>query len=189
MNWPSLPAVASPDPAPDANDDDGGIPQPVWRGRMPEVTAEERDDQPCCLWLLGPPEGDDRKARPGTDYPDRTSLGPWDRGVPNERLEDGRRIPDVAVTEGDSPVYIDITVPFDDPANLYRAAADKEEKYGHLGTVLPLVVGALGSWFPENDNIRTKLDIPRRLWDEAKRKMRQSTIEDSCRPANDFLNL
>ncbi|KAK3778149.1 hypothetical protein RRG08_064320 [Elysia crispata] len=119
-------------PSGDAHDDDGGIPQPVWRGRMPEVTAEERDDQPCCLWLLGPPEGDDRKARPGTDYPDRTSLGPWDRGVPNERLEDGRRIPDVAVTEGDSPVYIDITVPFDDPANLYRAAADKEENIIHI---------------------------------------------------------
>ena len=116
----------------------------------------------------------------------------WDLGieaVPKERLEDGRRIPDVTVTEGDSPVYIDITVPFDDPANLYRAAADKEEKYGHLGTVLPLVVGALGSWVPENDIIRTKLDIPQRLWDEARRKMRQSTIEDSCRLANDFLNL
>ena len=116
----------------------------------------------------------------------------WDLGieaVPNERLEDGRRIPDVAVTEGDSPVYIDITVPFDDPANLYCAAADKEEKYGHLGTVLPLVVGALGSWVPENDNICTKLDIPRRLWDEARRRMRQSAIEDSCRLANDFLNL
>ena len=102
----------------------------------------------------------------------------WDLGieaVPNERLED------VTVTEGETTVYIDVTIFFDDPAIMYRAAADKTEKYGHLGTILPLVVGALGSWVPEKDNTRIHLDIPRRLWNEARRKMRQSTIEDSCR--------
>ena len=75
----------------------------------------------------------------------------WNLGieaVPKERFEDGRSIPDVAVTEGESRIYIDITVPLDDSANLYRAAADKKEKYGHLEIILPLVVGALGSREP-----------------------------------------
>ena len=38
-SWPPIPVTTSPDPAPDADDDDGGIPQPGWRGKMPEVTS------------------------------------------------------------------------------------------------------------------------------------------------------
>ncbi|GFS24493.1 reverse transcriptase [Elysia marginata] len=79
----------------------------------------------------------------------------WDLGteaVPNARhAEDDRAVPDVTITRELTPVYIDVTVPFDKPTNLYRTGQDKRDKYGHLGTVLPLVVGALGSWLPEND--------------------------------------
>ena len=103
----------------------------------------------------------------------------WDLGieaVPNVRQEDGRGIPDVVVNDGGATVYIDVTIPFDDPVNLYRAADDKREKYGHLGTVLPLVVGALGSWIPQKDNIMATLEIPRVLCNEARRKMRQSAM-------------
>ncbi|RUS74704.1 hypothetical protein EGW08_017534 [Elysia chlorotica] len=116
----------------------------------------------------------------------------WDQGieaVPNTSAEDGRSIPDVTVVEGGTRLYIDVTVPFDDPANLYRAAQDKLDKYGHLGTVFPLVVGALGSWLPENDRIPAALQIPPGKWNEARRRMRASAIEDSCRLAKDFLHL
>ncbi|RUS69487.1 hypothetical protein EGW08_022755 [Elysia chlorotica] len=109
--------------------------------------------------------------------------------VPNTSAEDGRSIPDVTVVEGGTRLYIDVTVPFDDPANLYRAAQDKLDKYGHLGTVFPLVVGALGSWLPENDRIPAALQIPLGKWNEARRRMRASAIEDSCRLAKDFLHL
>ncbi|RUS84839.1 hypothetical protein EGW08_007380 [Elysia chlorotica] len=116
----------------------------------------------------------------------------WDQGieaVPNTSAEDGRSIPEVTVVKGGSRVYIDVTVPFDDPANLYRAAQDKLDKSGHLGTVFPLVVGALGSWLPENDQIPAALQIPRGKWNEARRSMRASAIEDSCCLAKDFLHL
>ena len=122
----------------------------------------ERENQPSGLRLSSPPHKDGRKTRPDpvilTDI-----LG--DRGieaVPNVRQEDGRSIPDVAVNEGRATVYIDVTVPFDEPANLCHAAEDTREKYGDLGIVLPLVVGALGTWIPEN-KIMSTLEIPRVL--------------------------
>ncbi|GFS00482.1 reverse transcriptase [Elysia marginata] len=117
----------------------------------------------------------------------------WDLGikaVPNTRpAKDDRAVPDVTVTREMTPVYIDVTVPFDEPANLHRAGQDKRDKYSHLGTVLPLVVGALGSWLPENDAIRTTFNIPHRRWNAARLRMRASTIEDSCGLARGFLHL
>ena len=49
-SWPPIPVTTSPDPAPDADDDDGSIPQPGWRGRMPEVTSPRASGGFKSLW-------------------------------------------------------------------------------------------------------------------------------------------
>ena len=36
----------------------------------------------------------------------------------------------------------------------------KEEKNGHLDKIMILVVGVLGSWMPENNDIKRALNIP-----------------------------
>ena len=117
----------------------------------------------------------------------------WDLGieaVPNAREEEGGRlVPDITVNVGAAPIFIDVTAPFDEPANMYRAGREKRDKYGHLGEIFPLVVGALGSWIPENDAIRTALNIPHRRWNAARLRMRTSAIEDSCSLVKGFLQL
>ena len=61
----------------------------------------------------------------------------WDLGieaVPNAREEEGGRlVPDITVNVGAAPIFIDVTAPFDEPANMYRAGQEKRDKYGHLG--------------------------------------------------------
>ena len=104
----------------------------------------ERENQPRGLRLSIPPHNDGRKTRPDPDNTNRHPRGPWDQAVPIVRQEDGRSIPDVTVNKGRATVYIGVTVPFDEPVNLCHAAEDTREKYGDLGIVLPLIVGALG---------------------------------------------
>ena len=117
----------------------------------------------------------------------------WDLGIEaftNTRPEDsGRLVPDITVNVGAAPIFIDVTAPFDEPANLYRACQEKRDKYGHFGEIFTLVVGALGSWVPENDAIRAALNIPHRRWNSARLRMRASSIEDSCSLARGFLQL
>ena len=117
----------------------------------------------------------------------------WDLGIEaftNAREEEGGRlVPDITVNAGAAPIFIDVTAPFDEPANMYRAGREKRDKYGHLIEIFPLVVGALGSWIPESDDIRTALNIPHRRWNAARLRMRTSAIEDSCSLAKGFLQL
>ena len=103
----------------------------------------------------------------------------WDleiEAVPNTRAEEcGRLVPDITVNVGGgSNVYRRHRL-LDEPANMYRAGQEKRDKYGHLGEVFPLVVGA-----SENDAIRTALHIPHRRWNAAMLRMRTSATEDSC---------
>ncbi|CAI6356986.1 unnamed protein product [Macrosiphum euphorbiae] len=70
-----------------------------------------------------------------------------------------------AVKKGTTTLIIDATVPFDNRLEAFKvAAAEKVTKYEELRrelaessvgdvTVVPLIVGALGSWDPGNDDL------------------------------------
>lgn len=47
----------------------------------------------------------------------------------------------------------------------------------HLGVVLPLVVGSLGSWLPSNDGISLALGFSGRKWQSLKKKMKLLAIQ------------
>ena len=74
---------------------------------------------------------------------------------------------------------IDVTVAFDEPGNMQRAFDRKVEKYQHLSQTFPLVLGALGSWKPENEAIRSFFGIPARQWAAFRRRSRTSVIRGS----------
>ena len=71
---------------------------------------------------------------------------------------------------------IDVAVSYDIPENLEAAYTRKVVKYQHLGQVLPLVLGSLGSWHPLNDDIRSLLAIDHRSWSAFRRKSRLAAI-------------
>ena len=87
--------------------------------------------------------------------------------------------PDLVITSMDPITIIDVTVPFDEPANLLAAHARKVQKYSHLGSTLPFVVGSLGSWLPTNDLIATTLGISPRTWNSVRRDSRLLAIRGS----------
>ena len=62
-----------------------------------------------------------------------------------------------------------------------RAHGNKMEKYRHLGTVLPLVVGALGSWLPTNDEIAIALGFSRRKWSFIRRRVKLLAIQGTTK--------
>ena len=70
--------------------------------------------------------------------------------------------PDLVVVSVTPNILIDVTVPYDPANHLGRKAQAKKDKYRHLGTVHPFVVGALRSWWPENDALWAVLQIPPR---------------------------
>ena len=49
---------------------------------------------------------------------------------------------------------------FDDVDNLIKASERKLSKYANLGLVIPIVVCAMGSWFPDNILLKNELCIP-----------------------------
>jgi hypothetical protein len=55
------------------------------------------------------------------------------------------------------------------------------EKYQHLGTVLPLVVGALGSWLPTNNEIANALGFSGRKWNYMRRRMKFLAIQGTTK--------
>lgn len=99
----------------------------------------------------------------------------------NRAVEDSSLRPDVVVTTTNPPIFIDVTVPFDIPSGMERAHAKKIDKYQHLGSVLPLVVGALGSWLPTNDEIAIALGFGSRRWSFIKRKMKLLAIQGTTK--------
>jgi hypothetical protein len=74
---------------------------------------------------------------------------------------------------------IDVAVSYDNLGNLEAAYSRKVAKYQHLGRVVPLVVGSLGSWLPSNDDIRSLLGIDGRSWAIFRRKARLAAIQGS----------
>ena len=65
--------------------------------------------------------------------------------------------PDIKITANNTIYIVDITVVFDDVDNLVNAAERKRSKYANLGLVIPIVVGAMGSWLPDNILLKNEL--------------------------------
>jgi hypothetical protein len=89
--------------------------------------------------------------------------------------------PDIVIISAEQPILIDVTVTWDDPVSLKRAKQDKISKYQHLGQILPLVVGALGSWPAETDELRQTLQLHPRDWNRFRRRARLAAIQGSTR--------
>ena len=90
-------------------------------------------------------------------------------------------VPDILVRGEQHDIIIDVAVPFDEPSNLERSATEKAEKYQHLGAVMPLIVGALGAWPRDNDNIQRAFNIPLPVWAAFRKRARSTAIEESCK--------
>ena len=79
--------------------------------------------------------------------------------------------PDIVHYEGDKATIIDVSIPFDNGENALSTAAEaKIQKYqstkqplldkGYTDVViLPFIVGALGSWYPQNEMVLNRLGI------------------------------
>ena len=106
------------------------------------------------------------------------------KAIPGQRLR-----PDVELQVSGSRLMIDVAVSYDIEENLEAAYNRKVTKYQHLGRVLPLVVGSLGSWYPPNDNIRSLLAIDGRSWATFRRKARVAAIQGSMSIIRDHLKI
>lgn len=95
----------------------------------------------------------------------------------NRSTGDGSLRPDLVFSSMVPPMIIDVTIPHDEATNLERAYSEKIQKYQHLGRVFPLVVGAMGSWLPTNNEIATSLSINPRKWSGIRRRMRLAAIQ------------
>ena len=96
--------------------------------------------------------------------------------------------PDIVITSTEQPILIDVTVTWDDPASLSRAQQEKISKYQQLGQILPFVVGALGSWPPETQEIQQTLQIHPRDWNYLRRRARLAAIQGTTKIINHHLN-
>ncbi|CAL8079908.1 unnamed protein product [Orchesella dallaii] len=88
----------------------------------------------------------------------------------NTEVDNSGLRPDLVIRKGRNAFIIDVTIPFDNRLEALTAAAEvKRLKYADLAerlkqqynyktaTVIPFVVGALGSWYPGNDAFMKKL--------------------------------
>ncbi|XP_057380672.1 uncharacterized protein LOC130703070 [Daphnia carinata] len=89
--------------------------------------------------------------------------------------------PDFVVTSTNRAIIIDVTVPLSSAEGLEYARDKKIEKYKHLGSVLPLVVGSLGSWLSSNDAISLALSLPGRQWNNLNWKMKLLAIQGTTK--------
>ena len=79
--------------------------------------------------------------------------------------------PDIVHYEGDEATIIDVSIPFDNGENALSTAAEaKVQKYKSTKqalleksytdvVILPFIVGALGSWYPQNEMVLNRLGI------------------------------
>ena len=116
-----------------------------------------------------------------------------DRTVAESNL---RLRPDVVVEEGNQVLIIDVTCPFDnDSTALSDAATGKVLKYqplkeffvskGKSCVIFPFVVGALGSWYKQNEILLKKLGMTRRY----KSLFRKLCCTDAIKGSNDIYRL
>ena len=97
----------------------------------------------------------------------------------NRRLEGTDLRPDVELSIAGARLMIDVAVSYDTPENLKSAHDRKVDKYLVHGNIKPLIVGSLGSWYPNNDEIRSLLGIHPRSWAVFRRKARLLAIQGS----------
>ena len=104
--------------------------------------------------------------------------------------------PDIVVEEDNRVLLIDVTCPFDNDTDaLSDAAAAKIEKYAPLKEFLsskgksceifPFVVGALGSWYKQNELLLTRLGMTRRY----KSLFRKLCCTDAIKGSNSIYRL
>ena len=116
-----------------------------------------------------------------------------DRTVAESNL---RLRPDVVVEEGNQVLLIDVTCPFDNDTNALSDAANaKVLKYqplkeflvskGKSCEIYPFVVGALGSWFKQNEILMNKLGMTRRY----KSLFRKLCCTDAIQGSNNIYRL
>ncbi|CAM1299311.1 Uncharacterised protein r2_g919 [Pycnogonum litorale] len=87
---------------------------------------------------------------------------------------DPRRRPDIVIADGNKTTVVDVCLPFENGADaLPVAAARKAQKIteslvtslrqrGRDAVCLPFVVGALGTWYPENSKVLRRLGVAKR---------------------------
>ena len=116
-----------------------------------------------------------------------------DRSVAESNL---RLRPDIVVEVGSQVLLIDVTCPFDnDSSALSDAANEKVFKYqalkdffvskGKSCEIYPFVVGALGSWYKQNELLLKKLGMTRRY----KSLFRKLCCSDAIQGSNDIYRL
>ena len=100
--------------------------------------------------------------------------------VINSTISGSSLRPDVQLEIGGVPLIVDVTISFDTPVSLNKAYETKINRYAHFARMCPLVLGSLGSWHPNNDDIKSLLNISCRRWADFRRKSRNMTIAGSC---------
>jgi hypothetical protein len=95
--------------------------------------------------------------------------------------------PDIVVTSVNPPAIIDISVAFDDPDSLLSAFSQKVDKYIHLSTVYPLILGTFGFWLPENRDIKMAFGFSDREWNDLRRRTRKEAIQGTTRIISNHL--
>jgi hypothetical protein len=116
-----------------------------------------------------------------------------DRTIQNSKL---RLRPDIVVEEANRVLIIDVTCPFDNDVDaLSEAALAKVHKYeplkefvestGKKCVVLPFVVGALGSWYKQNEIVLGHLGMTRRY----KTLFRKLCCTDAIQGSNNIYRL
>ena len=115
-----------------------------------------------------------------------------DRCVPDT----SRLRPDIVLEELNQVSIIDVTCPFEnDPQALDDAAQRKVNKYASLvehflgigkqATVLPFVIGALGTWYPPNEIVLRRLGMTKRY----KKLFRKLCSTDVIQGSSDIYRL
>ena len=89
--------------------------------------------------------------------------------------------PDIKFTVNNTTCILDTTVVFVEDDSLVKASKRKLSKYANLGLVIPIVVGAMSSWLPDNILLKNELCIPGQLWAIFQSDCSKEAIEGSSK--------
>ena len=102
--------------------------------------------------------------------------------------------PDIIHYNGDKATVIDVSIPFDNVENALSTAAEtKVQKYRSTKqalmdkgftdvVILPFIVGAVGTWFPQNEMVLNRLGVSKR-W---RGLMRRFCCQDAIKGSRDI---